>query len=117
MSNKRTGRMPPDHPDLVRDRSGGMCEGCLVRPAADIHHRRFLSRDGKHNLANLAHLCGNGNAAGCHGDAHSGACPDGWSISAWERRSEDSVPFIDLLGQAWMFDDHGGKHHAGNPDT
>lgn len=70
MSNKRTGRMPPGHPGKIDQRCHGMCEGCHQKPAMNLHHRRFLSRDGKHNLANLVALCGSGNHSGCHGDAH-----------------------------------------------
>lgn len=113
MSNKRTGRMPPERPDEVRKRSHGMCEICLVKPANDIHHRRFLSRGGKHNLANLLHLCGFGNNDGCHGDAHTGIGRDnGTAISAWNPRHESEIPYTDLLGRTWRIDDDGGRHEC-----
>jgi hypothetical protein len=110
VANKRVGRMPKKHVELVRERSQGMCEGCHVRPANDVHHRRYLSRGGAHNVANLVHLCGFGNhAAGCHGLAHSGDAPEGWAVSAWDRRAEASIPFTDLHGVTYWLDDDGGK--------
>jgi hypothetical protein len=98
MSNKRTGRMPQEHVDLLEERSGGMCES------------RFTGRGGKHNLANLLALCGSGNHTGCHGVAHQGHAPAGWAISRHERRHEDQVPFVDIGGRTWWLDDEGGKH-------
>ena len=113
MSNKRTGRMPPAHVELVRERSGGLCERCLVYPASEIHHRRFLSRGGKHNVANLLHLCGFGNTGGCHGEAHTGVGAEvGTAISAWNIHHESEIAFIDLLGRKWVIDDAGGKRRA-----
>lgn len=109
MSNKRTGRMPPKHAEAVAQRSGGMCEVCHVMPANDIHHRRFLGRGGRHNIANLLHVCGNGNIDGCHGRAHTGAHLDGTAISTWWPLAEADTGFTDLLGQVWLIDDHGGK--------
>lgn len=110
MSNKRTGRMPKDHPEKVRERSGGMCERCLVRPATEIHHRRYLSRGGKHNLANLIHLCGRGNIDGCHGEAHTGIGAEvGTAISMHNPRPESAIALTDLLGRTWWLDDLGGK--------
>lgn len=110
MSNKRTGRMPPKHAAAVEARSGGTCEVCHVMPANDIHHRRYLSRGGMHNIANLIHLCGHGNASGCHGEAHSGIGGEvGTSISRHNPRPESEIAFTDLLGRTWWVDDHGGK--------
>lgn len=115
MSNKRTGRMPPAHPEKVRQRSGGMCEAGCGKPASEIHHRRFLSRGGRHNLANLWALCGGeggmvgGNHSGCHGRAHSGAALEGEAISRHELRGEALVPVYDLQGRRWWVDDLGGK--------
>lgn len=109
MSNRRSGRMPEKHVELLGERSQGTCEGGCGQPATEIHHRRFLGRGGKHNLANLLALCGWGNHTGCHGTAHKGHAPAGWAISAWERRHEDQVPFVDLQGRSWWLDDQGGK--------
>ena len=104
--------MPAKTVELLRERSGGMCEAGCGRPATEIHHRRFLSRGGRHNLANLVALDGTGNhdTGECHGIAHRGAgAPPGWAISAWERRHEDQIPFVDLGGRSWWLDDQGGK--------
>lgn len=121
MANKRTGRMPEKHREIVAGRSGGMCERCLVRPATEIHHRRYLSRGGKHNVANLLHLCnpnGGGNAGdGCHAEAHTGIGGEvGTSISRHNPRPETEIPFTDLLGREWVLDDEGGKHERSRDD-
>lgn len=65
----------------VHARSGGVCEGCHLRPAVQIHHRRYVSRGGSNDLINLLDLCGLGNAAGCHGIAHTATGERlGWSV-------------------------------------
>lgn len=117
MSNRRTGAMPKQHPDMVRARSGGVCERCLVNPATEIHHRRYLSRGGRHNLANLLHLCnpnGGGNAGdGCHAEAHTGIGGEvGTSISRYNAFPESAISFRDLLGREWVLDDDGGKQQV-----
>lgn len=109
MSNKRSGRMPKENPEKLAARSGGMCETCHVMPATNIHHRRFLGRGGMHNLANLLHLCGNGNIDGCHGRAHTGDHLEGTAISSFWPFPEADMGFTDLLGQVWLIDDSGGK--------
>ena len=109
MSNRSTGRMPPKTVEQLEERSHGMCEAGCGRRAVDIHHRRFLSRGGKHNIANLLALCGSGNHSGCHGVAHSGRAPAGWAISRHERRTEAEVPFVDLADRSWWLDEMGGK--------
>ncbi len=101
--------MPPATVEALEERSGGMCEAGCGRRAQDIHHRRFLSRGGRHNLANLLALCGSGNHTGCHGIAHRGHAPAGWAISRHERRGEADVPFVDLAGRSWWLDDAGQK--------
>ena len=116
MSNKRTGRMPPNHPEKVADRSNRMCEGCHQKPAMNLHHRRFLSRGGRHNIANLVALCGSGNHTGCHGLAHGSNPPQGWAIKAADSRHESAIPFVDAMGRAWLLDDDGGKEEHRGPD-
>lgn len=113
MSNRRSGPVPSDNVELLEERSDGMCEAACGRPANEIHHRRYLSRGGMHNLANLVHLCGLGNHDNglCHGIAHRGSkAPPGWAISRHELRHEDQIPFVDLGGRSWWLDDQGGKH-------
>lgn len=95
----------------VFERSHGMCEGC-GKPGSQVHHRRFRGRGGEHNLANLVMLCGVGNTDGCHGRAHgagNGPAPEGWAISQFDRRGEASIPFTDMHGVTWFFDDDGNK--------
>ncbi len=110
MSNRKSGRMPAATVEKLGERSRGICESGCGKAATEIHHRRFLSRGGRHNLANLLALCGWGNHAGCHGIAHQGHAPAGWAISRHERRHESQVPFVDLGGRSWWLDDQGGKH-------
>ena len=67
--------------NLVRARSGGVCEGCGIRRAVQIHHRQYISRGGTDDLVNLLDLCGSGNHSGCHGIAHTGRGELlGWSV-------------------------------------
>lgn len=42
---------------IVRERSGGWCEGCDRRPAVDWHHRQNRSQGGGWNPSNGMHLC------------------------------------------------------------
>ena len=79
--------IPAKNRALVASRSGGMCEGCGLRRATDVHHRQYKSRGGTHAVSNLMALCGGtgglsgGNHSGCHGVAHSREGEDrGWSI-------------------------------------
>lgn len=109
MSNKRTGRMPDAHVRAVEERSQGFCEAGCGRLASEIHHRRFLSRQGRHNIANLLHLCGRGNHTGCHGIAHKGGAPEGWAISRHDIRTEAEIPYADEDGRLWLLDDAGGR--------
>lgn len=83
---------PAKNVAAVKERSGGVCEGCGVRPATDVHHRRYRSRGGGHEVSNLLHLCGGesglagGNHSGCHGVAHRGAgALVGWSVESGPR--------------------------------
>lgn len=40
----------------VRQRSGGLCERCRFRPAAEIHHQTY-ARIGHEDLEDLQHVC------------------------------------------------------------
>lgn len=99
--------------EIVMIRAEGLCEGCRMKPIQNVHHRRFKSRGGKHNIANLLALCGYGNHnnGSCHGKAHNEPL-EGWAISAFDKRAESEIPFIDLYGRKWFLDDEGGKHRA-----
>ena len=88
----------------VEARSGGLCEGCGVRRATDMHHRLYKSRGGTDTIDNLIHLCGSdnglpgGNHSGCHGLAHTITGERvGWSVKSgndpavipiWHRRTQ-----------------------------
>lgn len=66
---------------VIKARSGGVCEACGVKRAEQIHHRLYKSRGGFGNPANGLHVCGLGNADGCHGIAHTAIGEQlGWSI-------------------------------------
>lgn len=79
----------------VAERSGGLCEGCGVREATEMHHRQYKSRGGKDTVDNALHLCGFGNhaSAGCHGEAHTN--PErtlhGWSVNSWDKPATREV--------------------------
>lgn len=73
--------------DRVVQRAAGTCEGCGAFRPLELHHRKYRSRLGKHEVENLVALCGMGNvkSAGCHGVAHSGEGHElGWSVHSWD---------------------------------
>jgi hypothetical protein len=73
--------VPVANVKAVKNRSKGVCEGCGLVPATEIHHRQYRSRGGTDAVSNLLHLCGWGNHTGCHGVAHTKAGEDkGWSV-------------------------------------
>lgn len=86
----------------VEARSGGVCEGCGQRPAVEMHHRKFRSRGGKHEVVNLLHLCGWGNHSGCHGVAHDGdrGVALGWAVNSWDEPR--NRPVRDVSGRWWF---------------
>lgn len=82
----------------IAARSQGVCEHCGVRPATDIHHRRFLSRGGASSVVNGIALCGGptglagGNHSGCHGLAHTEKGHElGLSVHSWDDPRDVSV--------------------------
>jgi hypothetical protein len=76
--------IPPKNRRIVEQRSGFSCEGCGATEATEIHHRKYRSRGGGNEVANLIHLCGWGNHTGCHGVAHSAEGGElGWSCNSW----------------------------------
>ena len=87
----RSKPIPPKNRRIVIERCGGRCEGCGLRPVSDIHHRKYKSRGGTHDVGNLLALCGGpgglagGNHSGCHGVAHSAEGHElGWSVHSWD---------------------------------
>lgn len=87
----------------IAERSGGVCEGCGIARATNIHHRQYLSRGGQHTLTNTLHLCGTGNTSGCHGRAHTDGSDIGWSVHRWE---DPALIPVDYRGQLrWLTDE------------
>ena len=87
---------------VIRERSGGMCEGCAKVRASHIHHRLYKSRLGRGNVANGLHLC-----IKCHGLAHTlFGEQQGWSIRS--RFDPLKVPVSHAVHGLVMFDDDGG---------
>lgn len=74
--------------EAVARRAHGICEGCGINPAEQMHHRKYRSRGGKHEATNLLHLC-----TGCHGTAHSGrlGAARGWAVHSWHNPAEVPV--------------------------
>jgi 5-methylcytosine-specific restriction endonuclease McrA len=76
--------IPARNRRIVQERCGGLCEGCGKQPATELHHRKYRSRGGGHEVSNLIYLCGWGNHTGCHGVAHSAEGHElGWSVNSW----------------------------------
>lgn len=99
--------------DLVRLRSGWLCERCNAAPASDYHHRRPKGMGGTsvgwvQRAANCAHLCGR-----CHVWVHAHpaeAMGLGWLLSKSSAAdSADMVPMQDTTGRRFFFDDRGGS--------
>lgn len=62
---------PAEEPckEVVKARSGGMCEICGIRPGQSVHHRRKQSQQGPWSPSNTLHLCGMGDGSdptACH---------------------------------------------------
>jgi 5-methylcytosine-specific restriction endonuclease McrA len=55
--------------DHVMKRAGGMCEGCAIAPATEVHHRTYV-RLAREMLFDLAALCDD-----CHHEIHFGQPP------------------------------------------
>ena len=84
----------------VAMRSGGICEGCGVVPAKNMHHRKFRSAGGHDTIENLLHLCGSGNVSGCHGIAHGAMkMQNGWSVAPWN--DPTLVPVFHRRDSTW----------------
>lgn len=99
--------------DLAKARAFGLCEICGVKQATEIHHRQYRSRGGRHESANLLHVCGWGNHTGCHGRAHGGqiAETNGWSV---ESGVDPNLTQLLYRGQ-WMYlTDDGGLLDGGD---
>jgi hypothetical protein len=103
-----------DAREAVRVRSLGCCEGCGRKPATDYAHRVGKGQGGGWSAGNALHLCGPGNAGGCHGIGRKTAEALGWIIRG--RRDPLTVPafiWTDPWGPSWTFlTDDGQYVHA-----
>ncbi len=72
----------------VKDRSGGVCEGCGERDAQHVHHKQYATGGNRRivPLEWLEHLC-----LTCHGDRHGGRVFDPyWVQQAKAKRRRKS---------------------------
>jgi hypothetical protein len=82
--------------EILRGRSGSVCEMCGRRPATDAHHRKNRSQGGTWTPENLLHLC--------HEDhMHVTVNPAlarsrGWSVSAYR---DPALEPAWLAGRGW----------------
>ena len=105
---------------IIRTRSKGICEGCGLAEATEMHHCQFRSRGGPDTAGNALHLCGWGNHTGCHGIAHSGAAGEaiGWAVRS--RHDALQVPKLIVINyvKTWVrFDDAGGHEVVPEADA
>jgi len=101
---------------LVRERSGGICEVCGLRPATNFQHRKNRSQGGRWSAANGLDVCGSG-TTGCHGEIHSSpskAYAAGWSVHSWSDETE--VPVRTRFGLVFL-DAEGGYEVVGHVDA
>jgi hypothetical protein len=97
-------RWPAKVANAIRERSGGVCEGCGNQPATEMHHRQFASRGGRSTVENGLHLCGWGNHTGDHGVAHSAEGHElGWSVHSWDKPA--LVPVLYRGVMSWLTPD------------
>jgi 5-methylcytosine-specific restriction endonuclease McrA len=96
---------------LVRARSGGICEGrCLNTPASDWHHRMPRSVGGPWDAANGMHLCRD-----CHSwvtDHPVDGGDLGWHL--WSTNDPLEVPA--LRRGEWVLLDSDGGYEPVNPE-
>ena len=96
--------VPAKNRRIVEERCGGLCEGCGRNEATELHHRKFRSRGGGHEVTNLIYLCGWGNHTGCHGTAHSAEGHElGWSVNSWGDPKLTPALYRGVL--AWLTDE------------
>lgn len=91
---------------VVKARSGGLCEACGMRRAAEWHHRKNRSQGGTWDVVNGLHLC-----LVCHafvGDKRHAARARGWVVLRNEQ--PDDVPV--LRRDSWVWLRAGGRIEA-----
>lgn len=96
--------------EIVRQRSGGVCEVCGRARATNFQHRKNRSQCAKDERwlpSNALDVCGSG-TTGCHGTIHrlpSLAYTSGHSVKSGETPSE--VPVVLWHGLVLLHDDGG----------
>lgn len=97
--------------DLVRERSGGVCERC-GRLGSNMHHRipRGMGGTKTKDVASvLIFLCGSG-TTGCHGWVESHRS-EAYETGMLVRRGSDPsyVPIVNLYGSSYYLTNDGAK--------
>ncbi len=87
----------------LEDRAKGRCEGCGKTVDTQLHHRLYKGRGGRGTVVNGISLCGLGNAAGCHGIAHTAEGEArGWSVrSGYDPAEVPALVFVNGR-QEWV---------------
>lgn len=77
-------RDPAEQParDVVRQRSGGVCEACGSAEAREWHHRKNRSQGGEWSAANGLHLCPPDHKWVTEHPEQ--AAMNGWALRSWE---------------------------------
>lgn len=92
---------------IVRERSGGVCERCFAVPAAEWHHRKNRSQLGRWTPANGLHLC-----SPCHRwitEHPRAAYGCGWAVKSVYDPAEVPVLIGEAFGPRWVFLDDDGE--------
>lgn len=95
---------------VVDERERQKCARCgrIIWVGGSRHHRKFRSRGGSDEVANLVLMCGSG-TTGCHGWVHANpraAREVGFALESWE--GPDAVPIVHALyGRVWLDVDGG----------
>lgn len=79
--------------EIVKTRSGGLCERCCRGGATTMHHRKKRSQGGLWTPENIVALDGHG-TTGCHGWVEhnpNAAAEQGWHVRPWEEPADIPV--------------------------
>jgi hypothetical protein len=104
--------------EKVEERSGGDCEvripGVCQGRGTNMQHRRAQGQQGPWTPSNVIHVCGMGNAFGCHGHIHqhpNEATAEGWTVKSWDHW--DTTP-VKLWHGYVLLDEDGGWTNLGH---
>lgn len=97
---------------VVRERSGGVCEGCGEARASNFAHRKRQGQGGPWCPSNGLDLCGSG-STGCHGWSHENVTAAeelGWMLRS--RQDPESEPAVLAgRGRVYLFPDGSVSSH------